>query len=178
MAGKEEAGAVATELEAMTNEAAALDFEIGPEPAQSAAPGVGQGAPVGPGSEVEELAAVLTLCATVLSPALPYVGAIYTPETCQRLAGAAVPVLSKYGMTVGGMFDKWGAEVGLLVVAAPVAVQTVAAHRQWKAEQAEREKLARMRREADAKAHFEITRGLGDGAAPAQAVESGAVDGD
>lgn len=165
---------VIPELEAMAGEAAALDVEMGPEPVQ--APGGGPEAAPGFGGEVEELAAVLTLCSTVVAPALPYVAAIYTPEVCRRLAGAAVPVLNKYGLTVGGMFDKWGPEVGLLVVAAPVAIQTVAAHKQWKAEQEERAQLVKMRKEADARQHFELTRGVGEGAKPP--VEQGASGGD
>lgn len=88
-----------------------------------------------PADPVAETAAAFGVAVAVLSPLLPYVGAIYTDDRIQALAGAYVPVAEKYGWASGGgFFEKWGAEIALLAVAGPMAAQTVAAHRAWMAE--------------------------------------------
>lgn len=152
---KEEVAAVMPELAALGGEAAALDAEFGPAP-EVAAPGVAAEPVV---DEAAEIAAVLMLCAELVKPALPYVADIYTPEAMGRIAAAAVPVMQKYGVTMSGLFGRFGPEIGLAIAIAPIAVQTAVAHKNWKREQA----VAELRRQADARQHFENTRGLKSG---------------
>jgi hypothetical protein len=147
---------VAPELAALAGEAAALDAEFGPAP-EVAAPGAAAEPVV---DEAAEIAAVLMLCAELVKPALPYVADIYTPEAMGRIAAAAVPVMQKYGVTMSGLFGRFGPEIGLAIAVAPVVVQTAVAHKQWKYQQA----LAELKRQADARQHFENTRNLAPGA--------------
>lgn len=90
----------------------------------------GEPEPIDPAAEWEMS---ITLLVTVLAPALPYLPAIYTPDTIKALAGAIVPVANKYGLDVGGMMS--GPEIGLLLVAAPLGLSTYVAHRAWRAQQ-------------------------------------------
>lgn len=152
----EEVAAVSPELVALAGEAAALDGELGPAPVEAVAPGQ-EAAPAA--NEAEELAGILALCAAMVAPALPYVGEIYTPETCQRVAQAAVPVMEKYGLSTAGLFGRFGPEIGLAIVVAPLAVQTAVAHKAWK----EKQRVIALRREADARQHLENTRNLEPG---------------
>lgn len=92
----------------------------------------GELAPVDPAQEWADTISVLV---AALSPMLPYLPAIYTPDTIQALSRAIVPVADKYGLSVGGLMS--GPEVGLLMVAAPLALATVGAHKQWRAAQDE-----------------------------------------
>lgn len=151
---KEEVAAVVPELAALASEAAALDAEFGPAP-EVAAPGAAE--PVA--DEAAEIAAVLMLCAELVKPALPYVADIYTPEAVGRIAAAAVPVMQKYGVTMSGLFGRFGPEIGLAIAVTPVVVQTAVAHKAWKHQQ----ELAELRRQADARQHFENSRGLKSG---------------
>ncbi|MBY4945087.1 hypothetical protein K6V92_00415 [Cupriavidus respiraculi] len=98
--------------------------------AEALPPLPGEPAPVDPATE---WIMTLTLLVTVLSPALPYLPTIYTPQTIEALSGAIVPVADKYGLNVGGIMS--GPEIGLLMVAGPLALATVVAHKQWRAEQ-------------------------------------------
>lgn len=72
-----------------------------------------------------ELAALLQTVTGLLTPAFPSLATIYTEATCRRLGEAAAPVMDKYGLSVGGLFDRWGAEITLAAVALPVALATV-----------------------------------------------------
>lgn len=92
----------------------------------------GEAAPVDPAAEWEM---TLTVLVAALGPALPYLPTIYTPDTIRALAGAIVPVADKYGLSVGGIMA--GPEIGLLMVAGPLALATVVAHKQWRAERDE-----------------------------------------
>ncbi|WP_423197151.1 hypothetical protein DFLDMN_000728 [Cupriavidus sp. H19C3] len=90
----------------------------------------GEPEPIDPAVEWEM---TLNVLVAALSPALPYVPTIYTPEAIKALAAAIVPVANKYGLSVGGIMA--GPEIGLLMVAGPLALATVVAHKQWRAEQ-------------------------------------------
>jgi hypothetical protein len=103
------------------------------------------GAMVGAPDPVAETAAALSVVVAVVSPLLPYVESIYTPEVQARLAAAYVPVAEKYGWTAGGWFEQYGAEIALAVTVAPLAMQTKVAHAEWVAE---REREARKREPA------------------------------
>lgn len=86
-----------------------------------------------------EVAALLKMVAGMLAPAFPSLATIYTDETCRNLGTAAAPVMEKYGVSVGGLFDRWGAEITLAATALPVALAT---YQGIKGDMAERKKPA------------------------------------
>lgn len=100
-----------------------------PEEGAAAAPVVA----VDPGAE---WAGLIGLVVTILSPALPYLSGIYDEATRDRIGHAMAPVAEKYGWNTSEIFGRYGAEIGLAMAVGPVALQTVKAHREWKAAQA------------------------------------------
>lgn len=114
-------------LEQMRRQAHAYEGQAADMP-----PLPGEPVPVDPAVEWEM---TLTVLVAALGPALPYLPTIYTPDTIRALAGAIVPVADKYGLSVGGIMA--GPEIGLLMVAGPLALATVVAHKQWRAERDE-----------------------------------------
>lgn len=106
------------ELENLAAAAAAVD-------ATAAAPEVLPGAEAAPPPDVAaEMSALLVAVAGLLTPLFPSLATIYTKETCDRLGTASAPVMDKYGLSVGGLFDRWGAEITLAATAFPVAIAT------------------------------------------------------
>lgn len=124
------------DLDRLAAEAAAIDGQasaaVNPEPEAEAAAAVDVPA---------EVAALLQAVAGLFAPMFQSLGTIYTPDTCRRLGEAAAPVMEKYNLSVGGLFDRWGAEITLAATALPVAFAT------W---QGVKDDLA-ARREKDAK---------------------------
>lgn len=105
-------------LEDLAAQAAALD--VAPD-----APAADAAAPDAAAADVPaEVAALLQTVAAMLTPAFPCLAEIYTVETCRKLGEAAAPVLNKYGLSVGGLFEQWGAEITLASVALPVGAAT------------------------------------------------------
>lgn len=105
-------------LDSLVAEAAALESEAAPSPAAAdAAAAEGHDLPA-------EVAALLKTTAAMLAPMFPSLAEVYTDATCQQLGTAAAPVMEKYGLSVGGIFDRWGAEITLAATALPVAVAT------------------------------------------------------
>lgn len=107
-------------LDQLEAAAAAIDA------AAEAGPEVIPGAEVPPPPDVAaEVSALLLAVAGILTPAFPSLARIYDEPTCKRLGAATAPVLEKYGVSVGGLFDRFGAEISLIATAFPVAVATV-----------------------------------------------------
>lgn len=71
-----------------------------------------------------EVAALLQTVSAMLTPAFPCLAEIYTVDTCRQLGEAAAPVLDKYGLSMDGLFERWGAEITLASVALPVGAAT------------------------------------------------------
>lgn len=112
---------MSAELEALESQAAVIDSE-------TAAPDAAAAAPDPESVKVDvaaELAALLETVAGILTPAFPCLASIYNTATCRRLGDAAAPVMDKYGLSVGGLFERWGAEITLAAVAFPVVAATV-----------------------------------------------------
>lgn len=110
----------ADDLDQLAAEAAAIDGQAtaASEPPMSEAEAA-------PAADVPaEVTTLLQAVAGMLSPAFPCLATIYTPDTCRRLGDAAAPVMDKYGLSVGGLFDRWGAEITLAATALPVALAT------------------------------------------------------
>jgi hypothetical protein len=87
-----------------------------------------------------EVASLLQVVAGILSPAFPSLAGVYDEPTCKRLGEAAAPVLVKYDLSVGQLFERWGAEITLAAVALPVTLAT------WRGVKAD---LAAGRKKAD-----------------------------
>lgn len=104
-------------LDNLIAEAGALETEAAPPPAADAPEAAAHDLPA-------EVAALLQTTAAMLAPMFPSLAKVYTEETCRSLGVAAAPVMQKYGLTVGGIFDRWGAEITLAATALPVAVAT------------------------------------------------------
>lgn len=122
------------ELAALGAEATALDFDVGdmgPDPAAG---------PVAVVDPAAETAAMIGAAVGLLSPLLPYLPTIYTPDRIQGIAAAYVPVATKYGWNVGGWLEQYGAEIALIATAGPALLQTANAHKAWKAEREKEER--------------------------------------
>lgn len=93
-----------------------------------------QGNPIPPGEQAqpenpagENLAILQTLIA-ILTPALPFLPKVYTPDTVERIANAYTAVEEKYGWNIRGMM---GVEVQLAIVAIPPTIQAIALGRAY-----------------------------------------------
>lgn len=82
-----------------------------------------------PPDPAAEFGIILMMARTVLAPLYPSLERVYTDGVIQNLSQAAAPVMQKYGVTSGGVLEKFGPEITLAVVAVPVALETVKAIR-------------------------------------------------
>lgn len=114
-------------IEALKGEALAEGAAQAEAAAAALPPGEAPPQPVDP---VAEARAVFGLVVGMAAPMLPYLPAIYTDEKLDILAAAYVPVAEKYGWNVGGWLGEYSAEIALVAVAAPLAIQTAKAHRE------------------------------------------------
>lgn len=117
------------ELARLELEAAAVDSAV--DAAIPLAPGQ---EPPPPPDPAKEAADVFGLAVVVLSPMLPYLPAIYTPDRVQAIAAAYVPVAEKYGWDLSGTLGKYSAELGLALAVLPTVPAVLQAHRALAAE--------------------------------------------
>lgn len=110
------------ELEQLAAEAAAVDAANAPGQLPIEQPAEQQQAAAH--DEVAELSAIIGIVTSLFAPIFPSLTKIYTPETVGSIAGAAVPVMQKHGLSTGGILGKWAEELALLAVVAPVAMAT------------------------------------------------------
>lgn len=111
-------------LSSLKSEAAQIDAEAHDTPASIvSAPGVTE-QPAAPVDYADEAHSLLTFAVSMLGPLYPSLNRIYTPETVDKLAAKAGPVMEKYGLTAGGLFEKWKKEIDLAVIAVPLAIAT------------------------------------------------------
>lgn len=117
------------EVEALAGKAALIDGEIAAEnaPPEAAGPVV---VPVDPS---EEARGVIAFAVELFTPIYPCLSRICAPERQGRLAVAAVPLMDKYGFTMGSFFEKWGPEINFLLVAGPLVVEVRSAVREERA---------------------------------------------
>jgi hypothetical protein len=109
------------EMDAIAAESAALDAELAPAPIQ---PGqTGDIAPVVIDT-LGEARDLIRFVVGVFVPLYPKLEAVYTAERQDALAQASVPLMEKYGVTMGGMFERWGPEIRFALVAVPLAMET------------------------------------------------------
>lgn len=111
---------MSAELDALQHEAVAVDAENAPPAAVESA----AAEPVQPVNEAAEIVGLLTILAGLFTPVFPSLAKIYTQQTVQGLADAAVPVMQKHGWTTGEFLGKWAAELALAAVGVPVVIAT------------------------------------------------------
>lgn len=114
------------DLDRLRADAAALD--AGGMPLELASPD----APIPPAEPPKpdpaaELAAVITVCVGILAPFFPSLPGVYAGHVVQAVAQATAPVLEKYGVNMGGLFDRYKEEIQCAIVVVPVALATRAA---------------------------------------------------
>lgn len=111
---------MSAELDALQAEAVAVDAEIAPpvEQQPEAAPDAQAG------NEQAEIAGLITILAGLFAPVFPSLQKIYTPDTVNSIAAAAVPVMVKRGWSTGALLGKYAEELALAAVAVPVALAT------------------------------------------------------
>lgn len=109
----------------------------------------GQGVSGGvPMDAVQEALGVIQFGTTLFFPLFPSLAAVYTAERQQQLATVSAPLMQKYGLSLGTLFERWGAEINFALVAVPLARETVKA---VKADNAARELAAQQEQEQEAK---------------------------
>lgn len=76
-------------------------------------------------SMAAEIKALIELALTVLTPALPSLKTIYTPEINEAASQAIAAVCVKHGWMAGGLFKEWGEEIGAAAILLPLAYTTM-----------------------------------------------------
>ena len=82
-----------------------------------------------------EAAIVYQMAREILAPMYPCIARIYTDEQIGKLSAVTAPLLEKYGLNSGGVLAKFAPEIAFCVVVTPLAMQTVSAIREEKAQQ-------------------------------------------
>lgn len=59
-----------------------------------------------------------------LTPLYPSLTQVYTPEIRAKLSARTGALMLKYNLTTGGMLEKWGAELGFIIVVIPLIGKT------------------------------------------------------
>jgi len=108
-----------TTLDQLGLELAGIESAAAPTPA----PGAAVPAPIDYQAECSML---IGFAFDTLSPFYPATCEAWTPEKRAALIAASVPVATKYGLTLGGLFDRYGAEVGFALVVLPMIGPTMA----------------------------------------------------
>lgn len=118
-------GAVTGDDQARAESLAAIALQVGGDETNAGAPeGVPAAVPMGAEQEAKE---VIEFGCSLFVPLYPSLAQVWTPEVRGNIATAAAPLMEKYGVTLGGIFDQWGAEIRFAMVAFPVASATVGA---------------------------------------------------
>lgn len=82
-----------------------------------------------------EIRGVLELAGAMLGTVYPVTGQTITAKA-PAMAAAAVPVMQKYGWSAGGIFAKFGPEIGMAVIWLPAGLEIARAIRLDKATKA------------------------------------------
>lgn len=122
----DDAGAPANpEMQALLMQADALDGEAaaaGPE-AMMAAQAQAEAVMLAD-QNTGQVRMILALAIPLLGKLYPSLTAIYTDPTCDQVAGALGPVLTKYGVNLGDLGNQWGEEIAAVLICGPIAVAT------------------------------------------------------
>lgn len=89
----------------------------------------------------EEIAGLMGMVVAVLSPMLPSLRTIYTPEAINAASGAVGALCEKRGWLGGGLMGKYGEEIACVAVVGPLAYATYQGVRADLAEHAKRKPI-------------------------------------
>jgi hypothetical protein len=103
------------ELAQIAADAAAID------PPQ-VAPGTEAAAPSEPVDYYTDAKGLTDIAAESLAAFYPRTEAVLSPDRREKFAAALAPVMEKYGLSLGVIFGRWGAEINLAFVTAQFAV--------------------------------------------------------
>lgn len=76
------------------------------------------------GQNTGQVRMILALAVPILGKLYPSIEDIYTEPTCDQVAAALGPVLTKYGVDLGDLGGKWGEEIAAIMVCGPIAFAT------------------------------------------------------
>ena len=107
-------------LDALANQAAAVDDELN----SLGAPGAPAAAPETKPQIGEQVTAMVHLGVVMLTPAMPFLPACYTPDACQRIGTAFEAVAEKRGWNLDEVMTP---ELALVLVMLPPTIQAVIA---------------------------------------------------
>ncbi|CDN87496.1 hypothetical protein [Hydrogenophaga intermedia] len=102
---------------------AALEAAAGQGGAPGQALATQEQEPKGPTLQ-EEIAGLMGMVVAVLSPALPSLKTIYTPEAIGAASGAIGALCEKHGWLGDGLMGQYGAEIACVAVVGPLAWAT------------------------------------------------------
>lgn len=131
--------------QALLAKAKQLDGEL-PPPAAAEPGAAGADRPAGMTDYAAEAQGLIDFVFHGVSPVYPSIAPIYPPEVRARLAATAAPLMEKYNLTLGAIFEKWAKEIAFGMVALPLIAPTVQAIR------ADRAAARKAAEEAEAKA--------------------------
>lgn len=113
------------DLKDLAGEADLIDSQAAPVSAEPAQPA----ATVAATDPAAEAGDVIRFGVALFVPLYPSLATVYSDAQQERLAQATAPLLAKYGITMGGLFERWGPEINFLIVAGPLAMETAKAIR-------------------------------------------------
>lgn len=143
--GQENAAVVGPDDQARAESLAALHVEVlEAEPVNGTGEGAGGVSGTVPMDPAEEARDLIQFGLSLFIPLYPSLEVIYTQEKQARLAAVTGPLMAKYNLSLGSIFEKWGAEINFAIVALPLAAETAKAVR---ADNAAREAAARKAKE-------------------------------
>lgn len=111
-------------LEQLAAECVAVDAESAPMDAGQVE------AQAGPSPEdrlAAEIAGMVQVAVSVLSPALPSLSTIYTEQTTGAASAAVARVCAKHGWLGDGLFGRYGEEIAAAAILIPLGLQTYSA---------------------------------------------------
>lgn len=124
-------------------------IEAGPVEGAQGAGGSG-GSPIDASQEARE---VIRFAATLFFPLYPSLERVYTEQRQEQLAQVSAPLMQKYGLSLGTLFERWGAEINFALVAVPLVGETVKAVKADNQARLLKEREEQERKEKEAAAH-------------------------
>lgn len=105
------------DLNQLKAEAAEIDAEFIPagSPESETRPGM---------DYLMEARNLIEFAVTLFVPLFPSLANVYTDAAKVALANASAPMMEKYNMSMGGLFEKWGPEINFAMVSFPLGLQT------------------------------------------------------
>ncbi len=119
-----------TDFSALAHEAAQADADtVGPQAAPEAAPVAAEPVP----TDLDEARMIIGLVCVHTNAIFPFLAPIYTDDVQDKLAGVTAPLMKKYGLTAGGLFERYKEEIAFALVAVPLSLATAQAFRSQRA---------------------------------------------